>query len=276
LANAKIVWIASYPKSGNTWIRIIVDRLLSRGEPLDINALSPSFKPVVADYLAAMKIDPAKVSRAGVISRWPDVERFLVERATRPRVFVKTHNVSALFGKAPFPTPSLTAGALYVVRDPRDVALSYAYHFDCSPQEAVGALCDPEKGLSNRAAPVSVEIVGSWGVHVRSWLFGKKFPLLLLRYEDMLEDPERAILDIGRFLSLEPTAAEAARIAAEASFGSLKTLEVREGFREAIREGGFFRKGKAGEWRTYPHQAHFDPLIAAFGPLMKRLNYPFG
>ncbi|MET4807403.1 sulfotransferase domain-containing protein [Limibacillus sp. MBR-115] len=270
---AKILWLASYPKSGNTWLRTIVDRLLSQGEALDLNLLPPSFNGATNSYIKDRKLPLAEGVQGAASAYWRDVQAFLVSEATRDRVFMKTHNIAARFGGVPFPDSEMTEGAIYVVRDPRDVAISYSYHFQCGLADAVAALCNPEKFITRKGEPGKAEMLGSWGLHVKSWTQQKRFPLLLLRYEDMHTNPAKSIATISRTLGFSHSMAEIARVVEETSFSSLKEAELRGGFKEAVREGGFFRKGRAKQWQVVEDQGVFAPITTTFGPLMEKLGY---
>lgn len=271
---AKIFWLASYPKSGNTWLRTIIDRLLSQGEALDLNLLPPSFNGATSHYIKERNLALAEGVQGGASAYWRDVQAYLVSEATRDRVFMKTHNIAARFGGVAFPDSDMTEAAIYVVRDPRDVAISYAYHFHCSLADAVAALCNPEKFITRKGEPGKAEMLGSWGLHVKSWILRKRFPVLLLRYEDMLANPAKAISTISQTLGSSHSVTEIARVVEETSFSALKEAELRSGFKEAARQGGFFRKGRARQWQEVEDQSLFVPITENFGPLMEKFGYP--
>lgn len=271
----RIHWIASYPKSGNTWVRAIVDRIVHPERPFDINSLgktAPSFARLIENYVARNGISiPA--SAPGEARRWwTPVQRELCEAAD-DEIFLKTHNVAARFDSGPFPDPESSASAIYILRDPRDVALSYAWHYKMTLGLAVVALCTSSAFNVKQERSGLTELLMSWGEHVQGWTSLKRCPLLVLRYEDLLADPATAVRRIATFLAKPVSAAQVDDIAAATSFGELRDQEKARGFNESVRRDGFFRAGTAGQWREVEDQSVFAPLIDKNARMMRRHGY---
>jgi aryl sulfotransferase len=274
-AMARITWIASYPKSGNTWVRAIVDRIVHPGRTFDINALgetAPSFGRLTQEYVSAHKLELSASSPGEVRRYWTPVQRQICESAEH-EIFLKTHNVAARFDSGPFPDPSSTASAIYIVRDPRDVALSYAYHYNYSLGLAVIALCTSTTFNVKQQDLGKTELLMSWGEHVYGWTSLKSCPLLVLRYEDLLADPAAGVLAIGEFLSKPLSRPQIEAIVATTSFEQLKGQEKARGFNESVRSGGFFRAGKSEQWRQVKDKAVFEPIIDKSRRMMRRFGY---
>jgi Sulfotransferase domain len=271
---SRITWIASYPKSGNTWVRAIVDRIVDPKRPLDINALgatAPSFARLTQDYVRAHQI-ALSASAPGEVRRcWTPVQRQICEAGRD--AFLKTHNIAARFDSGRFPDPHSTAAAIYVVRDPRDVALSYAYHYKMPLGMAVMALCTSSAHNIKQEALGMTELLMSWGEHVQGWTSLKGCPLLVLRYEDLLADPAAGVRAIGGFLERPLSADQVDAIVAATAFDQLKGQEAAHGFNESVRSEGFFRAGRAGQWREVNDQSTFAPLLEKNGRVMKRHSY---
>ena len=117
----------------------------------------------------------------------PHVHRFLAGLDREP-VFVKTHNAVVRLDEIATITPELTAGAIYVLRDPRDVAVSFADHFALSLDDAVAALCREDYRLPTLGRNVFSQL-GSWSQHVASWVDASGLNAHVVRYEDMLAKP---------------------------------------------------------------------------------------
>jgi hypothetical protein len=271
---SRITWIASYPKSGNTWVRAIVDRIVRPERRMDINALgdtAPSFARLTQDYVRAQGI-ALSASAPGEVRRWwTPVQRQIC--ADGHDVFLKTHNVAAKFDSGPFPDPGSTAGAIYVVRDPRDVALSYAYHYKMAPGMAVMALCTSSAHNIKQEALGMTELLMSWGEHVQGWTSLKGCPMLVLRYEDMLADPADGVRAIGKFLDKPLSDEQVDAIVAATAFDQLKGQEQAHGFKESVRVEGFFRTGRADQWRKIKDQSIFAPLVEKNRRTMKKFRY---
>ena len=263
--NRNIVWIASYPKSGNTWVRSIL-YCATHGK-VELNRMGdmiPSFTACVervANDRGLSDIDDAA-------ELWGDTQQWISSLGGF-RV-IKTHNICGRIGGIPHPDPKLTHAAICVVRDPRDVAVSYASHYGRTLGQAVELLQMEDNFTFQPDNPFRKSFIGSWQTNFTSWL-DASFPVLAVRYEDLLAAPAHEITRILEFLNLKP-AVPPAEIARLTSFGNLSGLERSEGFGEVSEKAGrFFRKGSAGQWRD--HAAQIDGLTKAFRPLMTRLGY---
>ena len=271
----RITWIASYPKSGNTWVRAIVECIVHPERALDINALgrtAPSFARLTEKYVARNGIR-VPASAPGEVRRWwTPVQREICETADG-EIFLKTHNVAARFDSGPFPDPDSSARAIYILRDPRDVALSYAHHYRYTLGLAVTALCTSTAFNQKQEQPGLTELLMSWGEHVQGWTSLRAVPLLVLRYEDLLADPAAGVRQIAAFLDRPLAADQVAAIVAATSFQELRGQEKSRGFNEAVRSEGFFRTGTADQWRDVADQSVFQPLIDKNAPMMRRHGY---
>jgi hypothetical protein len=271
----RIHWIASYPKSGNTWVRAIVDRIVHPERALDINALgdtAPSFAGLTQQFVERNRIEVSGSAPGEVRRWWPEVQRQICETAEH-EIFLKTHNVAAKFDSGPFPDPDSSARAIYIVRDPRDVALSYAYHYKYTLGLAVVALCTSSAFNVKQEQLGLTELLMSWGEHVFGWTSLKRCPLLVLRYEDLLKDPAHGVRAIGEFLGKPLASEQVDAIVAATSFQELQGQEKARGFKESVRPDGFFRVGTAGQWREINDQSIFAPLIDKNARIMRRHGY---
>jgi hypothetical protein len=271
----RITWIASYPKSGNTWVRAIVDRIVHPERPMDINALrktAPGFSSLTQRFVERNGIKLSGSAPGEVRRWWREVQREICEAADDD-IFIKTHNVAARFDSGPFPDPQSSAGAIYILRDPRDVALSYAWHYKMTLGLAIVALCTSSAFNIKQEQLGLTELLMSWGEHVFGWTSLKDCPLLVLRYEDLLANPAAGVRQIATFLNKPLSAEQVDAIVAATSFQELKVQEKAHGFNESVRAGGFFRVGTAGQWRELQDQSVFQPLIDKNARIMRRHGY---
>jgi len=260
-----IVWIASYPKSGNTWIRSILQCATKGSVSInDMGNLIPSFNSCVerVAYERGLRSidDPAEL--------WADTQRWISGLGGN-RV-IKTHNMRGTFGGAQHPLPELTHSAIHIVRDPRDVAVSYANHYGHSVGDAAMMLQREDNHAHEAGHAFRKAVLGSWQMNVASWL-DAPFPVLTLRYEDMLQTPHEAISRAMTFLQMTP-AVEIDEIVRMTSFKKLSRMERAGGFVEKSRnQARFFNKGVSGQWHN--HKRELRPLTEAVAPLIEKLGY---
>jgi Sulfotransferase domain len=270
-----ITWLASYPKSGNTWLRAIVDRIVRPERPFDLNALgetAPAFSGLTERFIADHGAE-VPVSAPGEVRRyWAATQHAICSSSTR-EIFLKTHNIAAKLDCGYFPDPNLTQSVIYIVRDPRDVALSFAYHYRYPLGLAVAALCSSSTFNFKPHLIGRTELLMSWGEHVDSWTSLKRFPLLVLRYEDLLANAETGVCRIAGFLGEQVSEEQVKDVVAATSFEQLRRQEAERGFTEAVRKGGFFRVGKAQQWREIRDQSVFQPFLDRFTRPMRRYGY---
>ena len=272
---AEILWLASYPKSGNTWLRAFLANYLGAGTaPAEINRLAElSFSDARASYYAQAAGRP--LSGAGIdeiLALRPRVLEMLA--GARPgRVFVKTHWLRAVIGGTATIPPALSAGAIYIVRNPLDTAVSFAHHFGLPLANAVKAMAFA--GLKTAAqAEQTVQLISDWSSHAQSWLDPPGMAVHLVRYEDLHACPHATFAAIVRFLGLTAEPERLERAIAASAFGELAAQERRSGFIEASRKSdAFFRRGQVGAWREALTADQVESIVGRHRPMLQRLGY---
>lgn len=272
---AGILWLASYPKSGNTWLRIFLANLFANPErPFDINALGQLFYgEMSADLYERVAGTPlAALDDAALHRLRPEVHRLIA--GLRPdTVFVKTHNAIALRDGIATVTPEVTAGAIYVVRNPLDVAVSYADHYGLAIADAVEALCAAENRVTTQPGAV-FQHLGDWSSHVVSWSDAPGLRCHVVRYEDLLDDPQAGFGAVAEFLGVDAPRARLRRAIRFSAFAEVSKQERRHGFRERSRSSkAFFRAGRSEQWRRALGPAEVERLTQAHGTVMRRFGY---
>lgn len=266
---ARTVWLASYPKSGNTWFRIFLANLLHPEQsPVDLNLL-PKRTPIAScrrlfDELLGMP--SALLTQAEIDRLRPDADLELNRTWDEPMLLRKAHDG---YGRLPDGQPLMGEGpdfsAIYILRDPWDVAVSMTNHFNCSLDQAVANLCNPDFSVAGGRKGLNAQLrqhLSSWEQHVLGWLRAP-LPLCLLRYEAMQRDALSQFRRAVRFLGLEYDDA-AINAALDASgFERLQQLEDQQRFQETPREASrFFRRGEIGEGLSLLSEAQLAPLRA--------------
>ena len=270
-----IIWLASYPKSGSTWLRAFLHNLfVSAAEAASINDLG-RFARLDPDGLAYESSAPrplAELNAEEVAALRPKVHRALT-RTSPDSVFVKTHNFLGEASGVPLITMECTAGAVYVVRNPLDVVVSMTRHYGNTTDEAIAALNDPAFHTSSPEHPVAV-VHNSWSTHVMSWTQNPNAALHVLRYEDMMEKPIKTFGALARFLGLNAPRGRLKKAIRFSSFNVLRKQEEARGFGERSPfSERFFAVGKTGQWRKRLSSEQIGAVVDANRQQMERFGY---
>ncbi|MGN6717147.1 MAG: sulfotransferase domain-containing protein [Candidatus Binatia bacterium] len=287
----RTIWLASYPKSGNTWLRALLGNVLADDEPTGINGLlcgnaseRRRFDVVVlidSGLLTDDEVDCLRPSAYRAIADG-DYDDCLLTRETLKSVrFIKAHDA---YLKTSAGGPLLGGsqgawGAIVLVRDPRDVAVSFAHHLGESIDEVVAIMSDDDKASTFLTKSTSQELqfrqkLLSWSSHAASWLDQTDIPAHLIRYEDMLNDTGGALSDALVFAGVAVSADKINRAVASCGFESLREQEWRNGFAEAPRRGTrFFRRGETGAWRYDLTREQVVRIESCHAVMMHRLGY---
>lgn len=270
-----IIWLASYPKSGNTWTRAFLGNLfLNPPQPLDVNRLDAFclgesgrkyYEPHAPRPLEAMSLEE-------IVRLRPRVHRDLT-RASPDSVFVKTHNFLGTWFGHPIHTMEVTAGAIYVVRNPLDVVISMTHHFGLTIDQAIDMMNNPlaDTELSDKHVP---QLINTWSTHVKSWAAEERPGLHIMRYEDMLEKPVKAFGRLARFLGLNPPKERLQKAIRYSSFKVLKEQEKARGFKErSAYADAFFREGRRDQWRKLLTEDQVRRIVRDHGEQMARFGY---
>jgi hypothetical protein len=186
-------WLASYPKSGNTWLRLFLESLAVGGNTVNINALSASGGHAASrsEFDRILDIESADLTDDEITLARP--RQYEIEAGTaKSPMLRKAHDA---WGRTPageplFP-PRLTLGAVYLVRDPRDVAVSLSYHLNQTVDQAIARMGNAKAEMEKARTRIPQQLpqrLLSWSGHVESWL-AAPISLLALKYEDMQADP---------------------------------------------------------------------------------------
>ncbi|MEB3239842.1 MAG: sulfotransferase domain-containing protein [Cyanobacteriota bacterium] len=285
-------YLASYPKSGNTWCRLVISALR---EPSGVE--TEGAPPRSGEHrelwpLATGAIVSSRYwldDQLGIDSSdlcWAELDRLRGRVGHQHPLHGETsryHKVHDAFtspdsaGQPVVPVKGC-AGAVVLIRHPADVAVSLSAFYAWDLERCVAFLLDERAALcpaTDRGGDQVRQFLGPWSDHVSSWVDQRRVPVLALRYEDLLEDPQGRFSQLARFLGLP---AEPRRIAAAVErtrFATLREREEREGgFPERPRTcGRFFRSGRRGEGRERLTEEQWERLRARFGETLQRWGY---
>lgn len=270
-----IVWLASYPKSGNTWIRAFLHNLIFKAEEsFDINRINLlSVGDSATDWYEEFFNKPHQQWSIGETAANRPKVHAKIAGLTDGLVFVKTHNALVSHSGTPMITPELTAGAIYIIRNPLDVAVSMSHYFSIDVDSAIAIL---NQSFEPRMADSRVvyQMWGSWSEHVATWTRKLDPSLFVMRYEDLLADPMIPFTALVEFLYLRPTRRELEMAVDNCSFEKLQAQERTHGFAEMPSStGAFFRKGIAGQWREVLSKDQIRAIVDAHHEQMSRFGY---
>lgn len=270
-----LIWLASYPKSGNTWMRSFLHNLFRNShKPVSVNeiddfCLSGSAAGWYRKYTAT---PPEQLSEEEIARYRMQVQRDFTT-VFPDSVFVKTHDYLGEYMGAPLQNMEVTAGAIYIVRNPLDVVISMAPHFGISLEEAIVLMASEDASTTTHERHVA-EHYGSWSTHVRTWTRRPSPGLLVMRYEDMLDKPKKSFKTVTNFLGLKPSAERLERAIRFSSFKVLKAQEEKEGFKERPKTSqSFFREGKRDQWREKLTPDQVRQIISVHHEQMDRFGY---
>jgi aryl sulfotransferase len=275
----KICWLASYPKSGNTWLRVLLANYQSKGDaPVAINALGTqigSARPLFDEWAG---IEASALDADTVDNLLPEVYR-CAARAEAGVAFLKVHNGFRrnMLGEPLFP-PDVSVGAVYVVRNVMDVAVSLGYHGGYGVAGAVDRLCRRGYSTAHSRGKLDTQlrqVLGSWSEHAASWNDQTLMPVHLLRYEDMLRRPVEEFARVVRFCGLPFEEDRVRRAVLFSGFEELRRQEQAGGFRETpeCASAPFFRRGQAGSGARELPADLADRLVETHGETLRRFGY---
>ena len=282
-----IIWLASYPKSGNTWVRSFLTSLLyNKKNEADLKDLIHIQQYPLRSHFTNLVSEIDNLSELS--SNWI-LSQKIVNQDNKIKFF-KTHHALCKFGNSFFTNGEVSLGVVHIVRDPRNVISSILYHYSKKNyEEAKEFLFDERKAIGKKFDPNDPEVnrniftvLSSWKNHYLSWKEFKK-NYLLIKYEDLLLNPleefHRLSTYVSRLLNVKFENEKINHAVKSNSFENLRKLEIEGGFGEAIKDKEtrkvkqFFNLGPENDWKKLLDDRLIDSIEKEFGTEMRELGY---
>lgn len=270
-----LVWLASYPRSGNTWLRAFLTNLIHpKQAPASINELIRT--PIVSSSRFLEEnvcFDTDCLTQSEAYRLIPKAVRWHAQHCSNPSY----HKIHDQRTNRIVPVEH-TRAIVYIVRNPLDICVSFArFQGNKDMDHAIQIISDSNRriaGETDRFPNQFPQHISSWSNHVKSWISGHKMPITIVRYEDMLNHPQSAFTQIAKTLDL-PADKQSIRAALEhASFEELQRQERENGFSESPpTTDRFFHNGKPGTWLTTLTTAQINRVIEQHRDCMKQFGY---
>ena len=281
-----IVWLASYPKSGNTWVRSFISSLLySKDGTNDFSKLENIKQFPVRSQFQNFIDDLQDIKQ--VYQNWSIVQNYL--NLDNKIKFIKTHHVNCKIDNFKFTDDTNSIGVIYIVRDPRNVACSVKNHFSLENFEEVKEFIFREHNwlgiiTNKKLKPLDNKLptlISSWKTNYLSWK-NKTKNYLLIKYEDLIKDPHTEFSKISKYLenhlNTKFDQKKIKRSIETCSFKNLQNLEMEGKFEEGTVDKNnksvrFFHLGPDNDWKKILDKKIADEITSKFEPEMKELGY---
>ena len=275
-----ITWIASYPKSGNTWMKLFLKCYFNgssnnfsinnrKGDIFTIETfpMVNKFKEMNINFL----------NFEDIAKNWIEMQTLI--NLNNKTNYLKTHNAMCSINNYQFTNNQNTIGAIYIVRDPRDIALSYASFLNKKIDDTIDYMISDnafEQDLFQNTL-YKKSVMGSWSYHYNSWKNYKAKKIIIVKYEDMITKTNDTFFRILKYLSninnIEINEKKMFDAINVTSFTKLKKLEDEDGFEENPTDKPFFRNGQVGEWKLKLKKSQIEKIENKFSKEMKELKY---
>ena len=279
----KIIWISSYPKSGNTWVRSIITSLfLTNDGQFSFDLLKKiKYFDIKGHYNFVKDISLTDFENISI----PEINyKYRIEAQKNLKLtsgnftFFKNHSSNLKYHNYDFTDEITTLGSIYVIRDPRDVAVSFANHAGVSYDKIIERMTNINEITSSDNI---MSLQSSWDNHVNSWTKFKTHSLLL-KYEDMIENNHKVLEKMIKFFStnlkipLDHKIKIINSVVKSTSFAKLKDMETKEGFEESMKQKDkpfFFRKGETNQWKNILSLGQVKKIEQSFNKTMIQFGY---
>lgn len=273
-----IIWLASYPKSGNTWFRSFLTALINQGE-IDINKMETDGIFSAKEYIENILDVCTDDLRPRELETYRKLAFSYKANEITKESFVKIHDAYTYsrWDGLPLIPASGSRVALYLVRNPLDVVLSLANHTGLNIEDTINKYMNSEEGAfvkKGKAGQQYYQLMGTWAMHAASWINQKDIPVHVIRYEDMKNNAFETFKNAVQAMRLDYDDAAILKAIEASDFKKLKQQEENKGFKEkATPSSAFFFKGETGRWKKELTKEQIRKIMIVNESMMKRLGY---
>ena len=259
-----IIWIASYPKSGNTWIRSLISSyLFSNNGIFNFSLLNNIERFSVNKTL--LNLTSSSNYQNEVPKNWIKSQEIINE--DKKTHFLKTHNAMCTINSNAFTNINNTRAAIYIVRDPRNIVTSLSNHYEISLDDSFNFMSNKKKiifplSTNNNhyedGTPGDFNFLSDWSSHYNSWKNINFAAVKIIKYEDFIADPLNSFISVLEFLkkfqSFKIESKKVDNAIKSTKFEILKQMEESKGFNESVislkskKKIKFFNLGKNNNW----------------------------
>ena len=280
-----IIWIASYPKSGNTWLRALISSYYYTEQGFfNQNSLSNISQFPQKKYFKNFNYNPRIAT--DTVKFWISAQEII--NKDKKFKFFKTHNILGAINNSKFTDKKNTIGCIYIVRDPRNVITSLQNHYEMSQEESLNFMLNENKFIYDHSIKndySNFQFISSWEKNYQSWINQKKFSVIMIKYEDLINDTLDTFKKVIEFIEFITNSRKvyndkkAENSIQSTSFENMKKIERKDGFIESIlsknesRKIPFFHLGPKNNWRKIFDQNYQKKLNFTFKQNLKELNY---
>lgn len=266
-----IGWIASYPKSGNTWMRALIEAWhLGEVDINDMRISSGDNDPYPYQIVAPVPIAELPIEEKLMLR--PAALLHMAKIYHRRPLLLKTHHANIRTCGVDLIPPPATEWGIYLVRDPRDLVISLADNMGLTLDDAIERMERENWTIGRNDKPPHV--LTDWSNHVTSWTDAEEFRVCTVRYEDMVIDPAGTFAQVLGFLNWRGTREKLIGAVEQAAFDKLWRQEESRGFKEGSPKAQrFFRHGTAGHWENILTPRQAARIESAHVDVMRRFGY---
>jgi len=279
-----IIWLSSYPKSGNTWLRsLLASYYFSKEGDFNFNLLKYIDQFPSYDYFK--NYDKTFINPTDTAEFWIEEQKKI--NSNNKVKFFKTHNALCKINNYSFTDSNNTLAAIYIIRDPRNVITSLANHYEIDADQAFEFMTTEQKAITQKKENSYVGFVAlfSWIFHQESWTNNKLFPTLVIRYEDLQNETFLTLKKVIDFIEKQINSKnsfnrdKAKKSIQSCDFEKLKKLEINEGFNESPISKkdnsriNFFKLGKDNDYKKLLTEELISKMNLKFKNEIKKFNY---